>query len=138
MIQYRYNNIFTIEHDTIIVVEWSDKPRVVSKFIYNNSFFKIYYNDIKKQFDIVSGIIADKEIFMLNKINNIQIGMSKNKFFYEFFDYNTSKYDFSMVDTLRNGDMRGEITQTFIFEKDTLKKVVLSSSYDWIPFDLDE
>jgi hypothetical protein len=138
MVQYRYNNIFTIEHDTIIDAEWSDEPQVVSRFIYNKSFFKVHNDKINKEFSLVSGIIADKEIFMLNEIDNMRIGMSKRQFFSMIFDYNASKYDFSMVDTLTNSDTMGDNMQTFIFEKDTLKKVVLSSSYDWIPFDLDE
>jgi hypothetical protein len=131
--------IFHLDKE-IISTDFRDEPAIIYKLFYKKSFLKIYYNGYKEtdmqdtvfSYDIVSGHICNKEIIMTD---NIYIGMQKEVFFNKIFN-NSSKYNFSEIDTLINSNEMGEINQYYVFEADTLKEIILKSDYDWIPFDL--
>ena len=115
----------------------------VYNFFYKESFVKIYFNkdteDVsgriyEDELNIVSGRIVNTEIQL---IENVHVGMSKNDLLQKFFSNKTlSMYDFNNVDTLINSTSDGDIEQSYIFVNDTLKEIIMKSSYDWIPFDL--
>ena len=129
-LQERFDNIFKEEHKEI-KNEMFEKPQIVSKLLYKESFIKTYFNSEVGKNDIVSGKITDREIVLAK---GIHIGESKKDFFAKIF-MDAPSYDFSEVDTFYNGDEMGEIHQYFIFRADTLRQVLIKSEYEWIPFD---
>jgi len=129
-IQNRFRHIFTIEHQEISNASYPT-PQKISKFVFNQSFLKIYYDNEVGQYVIAPGRIKNEEIFMPF---NICIGISRKNFFDRIFN-DANQYEFSTVDTLSNGDEMGEIHQDFIFKNDALKEVIIKSVCDWIPFD---
>jgi len=130
-LQQHYNQVFN-DNRQEIKDEESGEIQIINKLFFKESFVKVYYNPIKKQDDIVSGKIVNKELFM---VKNIQLGISKKDFFDKIFK-DASTFDFSTIDIFRNSDLMGDILQEFIFKADTLNQVILTSNYDWIPFEL--
>lgn len=131
-LQHRYCNMFTIEKQEITIKEMNDTVMIVNKLKYKNSFLKVYFNGATNTNDIVSGKIENMEIGMAL---GIHIGIPKKDFFNKIFAKG-SNVDFHALDTFRNMNGNGEIKQEFVFKADTLNKVILTSDYDWIPFDL--
>lgn len=127
-LQTKYRNLFKVEYQPIP----GELDENSVKFTYKDSFIKTYYNNEMGRIDIVSGIISNGEIYMSS---GIFVGMSKNVFFSKIFT-DMPGCDLSEINVFRNGDYFGEITQDYIFENDHLRKVIISSSYDWIPSDL--
>ena len=68
-------------------------------------------------------------------MDSIHIGMSKKDFFDKMFE-KTIKYDFSKVKVLKNGDLNGDISQTYFFSNGLLRRIIIQSSYDWVPLDI--
>ena len=130
-LQYRYNNIFKVEKQEIVIEE-ENSIEIVHKLIYKNSFLKVFFNSVKNTDDIVSGKIENKEIALAL---DIHVGMSKKDFFNKIFA-NGINVDFHALDTFQNMNFIGEIKQKLVFKEDTLNKVILTSDYDWIPFEL--
>lgn len=130
-IKQLYKNIFEIEEQKISH-EFSKEVQVVNKLSFGNSFLKLYYNSTTKRTDIVSGRIVDKQIGLNS---GIRIGQSKKEFFKKIF-LKSDRYNFSLVDTVWNGNEPGDIQQVYIFKKGNLKEIIFKSDYDWIPFEL--
>ena len=68
-------------------------------------------------------------------MDSIHIGMLKKDFFDKMFE-KTIKYDFSKVKVLKNGDLNGDISQTYFFSNGLLRRIIIQSFYDWVPLDI--
>jgi hypothetical protein len=126
--QFRQKYKYFIEDDIIIRNDEMNLIDTVNKFIYKDSFVKLYYNKEEQNFDIVSALIKDMEIRI---IYDIHVGLSKDEFFEKIF-HESSKYDFSDVNIFSNNDSRGEVEQNFIFEDDKLKIIEMKSAYNFL------
>lgn len=120
---------FNIEKQT---VNDGDQDRIARKFTYKRSFIKTVYNSHYEDYQIVSADIVDKDFILMDSIH---IGMSKKDFFDKMFE-KTIKYDFSKVKVLKNGDLNGDISQTYFFSNGLLRRIIIQSSYDWVPLDI--
>ncbi|MDL2283067.1 hypothetical protein LJB94_00950 [Odoribacter sp. OttesenSCG-928-G04] len=129
-IQKEYNNIFNVEHQIIKDSDF-DRNDTIYKLSYKDSFIKTFFNQQNGRYDIVSGMIRNKEIFL---DSDIYIGISKNDFMNNLFE-NASDYTFTGIDTIFRGDALGDILHCYFFSEDTLKEVRIQSNYDRIPFD---
>jgi hypothetical protein len=106
----------------------------IHEFTYKESFVKAFWHNNDNTLNIVSGQIINGEIKL---VENIHVGMSKNNLLQKIFSPDTMlKFDFERVDTLINSATTSDIKQNYIFDNDTLKKIIIESDYDWIPFDL--
>lgn len=124
-LQIKNKNIFDVRKD---IVEDSEEIFYIYKLAYKDSFIKVFYNEITSSDDIVSAIIRDREIKM---INNIHIGMSKKTFSEKVLENSIEL----KPDVFINQDEAGDIKQTFYFANDELKEVRIESGYDWIDFE---
>ncbi len=124
-LQINNKNIFDIRKDTI---ENSEGIFYIYKLTYKDSFIKVFYNEVTSSDDIVSAIIRDKEIKM---INDVHIGMSKKTFTEKVLENSIELKS----DVFINQDEAGDIKQTFYFLNDELKEVRIESGYDWIDFE---
>lgn len=124
-LQINNKNIFDIRKDTI---ENSEGIFYIYKLTYKDSFIKVFYNEVTSSDDIVSAIIRDNEIKM---INNIHIGMSKKTFSEKVLENSIELKS----DIFINQDEAGDIKQTFYFANDELKEIRIESVYDWIDFE---
>lgn len=124
-LQIKNKNIFDVRKDT---VEDSEEIFYIYKLTYKDSFIKVFYNEITSSDDIVSAIIRDREIKM---INNIHIGMSKKTFSEKVLENSIEL----KPDVFINQDEAGDMKQTFYFSNDELKEVRIESGYDWIDFE---
>ena len=120
---------FNIEKQT---VNDGDQDRIARKFAYKRSFIKTVYNSYYEDYRIVSADIVDKDFILMDSIH---IGMLKKDFFDKMFE-KTIKYDFSKVKVLKNGDLNGDISQTYFFSNGLLRRIIIQSSYDWVPLDI--
>jgi hypothetical protein len=106
------------------------QKRMVYKYTYKSSFFKIYnYEEVGKNY-LACGKIVDPEISVPY---GIRIGMTKEDFFSKVFIY-YNKFDFNGIDTVRNGDEEGGMRQYFIFGQNRLVEILIESDMTWISF----
>ena len=114
-------------------LEFNDTIQIVNKYIVNNSFFKIHYDQSKDIYRLACASIKNPEIKILYGIN---IGMKKEDFFAKLFE-ESKDVDFSKIDTVLNGSEDGGISQYYLFKNDTLSDIVVNSVMDWIPCEVE-
>lgn len=95
------------------------------------SFIKTVHNHYYEDYQILSADIIDKDFILMD---NIHVRMLEKGLFDTMFE-KTIKYDFSKVKILKNGDLEGNISQTYFFSNGLLRRITIQSSYDWIPFE---
>lgn len=128
-LQMVYENIFNVRKEETTRLGEID---YIYTLTYKDSFVKIFLNRITGTNDIVSARILNSDIKMLN---GLYVGMSKSSFFKEILGgYVDVKR--CIADIFINSDEIGQIEQTFVFDNDVLKEVIIRSDYDWINFDL--
>lgn len=133
-LQATHNNIF--EGEKLVYAEGVD-TFVVFQLNYKDSYIKIYHNDFTGTIsdtpydlssdDLVSAVILDPEIQMQN---GIHIGMSKSDFYEKILGRAPSQ----SIDTVQMGDEMGDREHQFIFQNDTLSRVLSTSSYEFTDF----
>lgn len=128
-LQAAYENVFDVRKEETTKLGEID---YIYTLTYKESFVKIFSNRVSETNDIISARILNSEIKMLN---GLCVGMSKSSFFEKtlggYADVGKCKANIFI-----NSDEIGQIEQTFIFDNDMLKEVIIRSDYDWINFEL--
>jgi hypothetical protein len=104
-----------------------DKAIKIYKLSYKNSFVKMFNSDETKLFEVVSGIIYDKEMMLTD---SIAIGITKARFLNKFFSNITDNRipDVSFVKMISGLD---GITHLYEFSDGKLKSISFVTDYNF-------
>lgn len=95
------------------------------RFYYNNSFFKLYYDDYANTLEIVSAKIVDKDIKLLDGIST---GIPKRKFLSKI-SVKLSQNQISNTRVIKLQSGLDNLCHYYTFENDTLKTIYIDNVY---------
>lgn len=122
------------QYEEEVYQELNESPDTVVKISKGGSFMKMYRNEVKGSFDVVSGIIRSNNDLVFPK--NIRIGVNRDVLL-------SGIFQGSIPDSVKNVRIIrcGEIAEgnyyEFRFKNDTLNEIIIDSDYDWINKEID-
>lgn len=122
------------QYEEEVYQELSESPDTVVKISKGGSFMKMYRNEVKGSFDVVSGIIRSNNDLIFPK--NIRIGINREVLLRGIFQGSIPD-SVKNVRIIRCGEIAEGNYYEFRFKNDTLNEIIIDSDYDWINKEID-